>query len=54
MYYIIYGILIILENVETQRVLAVPKVIAHIIGFSGDPENVDVVLRPARYAHFFL
>ena len=27
--------------------------IAHVIGFRGDPANVDVVLRPAGYAHFF-
>lgn len=27
--------------------------IAHVIDFRGDPENVEVVLRPAGYAHFF-
>ena len=27
--------------------------IAHVIDFRGDPENVVVVLRPAGYAHFF-
>lgn len=27
--------------------------IAHVLDFRGDIENVDVVLRPAGYAHFF-
>jgi hypothetical protein len=28
-------------------------VIAHVIGFIGEAENVEVALQPAGYSHFF-
>ena len=41
------------DDPNIQRVLTEDQVIAHVIDFRGDPENVEVVLRPAGYAHFF-